>query len=103
MDLRNQIRNQILDYNLEKERAKINAENIKTNIDILSEKIDELKQERDKINNIQVVQPPTGSPYPINPEVKRNVMLAGAVGIFVMLFLAFFLEYLSRYKNREGR
>jgi uncharacterized protein involved in exopolysaccharide biosynthesis len=103
LDLRNKINNQILDYNTEMENSKNSSKNIQIQIDILSKEIEDLKQKRDKINIIQVVQPPTSSPYPINSNVKRNTMLAGAVGLFLMLILAFFIETINKYKKREPR
>lgn len=101
LDRRDRINNQIFNYTIEKERVKNLSKGIKTKIDILSQKIDGLKQKRDKIKNIQVIQPPTGSPYPINPGVKKNILLASAVGLFFMLISAFFLEYVWKHKNTE--
>jgi chromosome segregation ATPase len=57
----------------------------------------ELKEQN--IRNIHVLQPPTPNPYPINPKTKRNVALAMAMGLFISLFLAFFLEYVFKHRG----
>jgi len=38
---------------------------------------------------------------PIKPKTRLNVMLAGVVGLFLTVFLAFFVEYISKYRARE--
>jgi capsular polysaccharide biosynthesis protein len=100
VDLRNKISNQILDYNSELEKERRDSKRIQIIIDILSREIENLKQKRDKINNIQVVQPPKSSPYPIKSRAKRNVLLASTVGLFLMLILSFFLEYTGRNNKK---
>ena len=53
---------------------------------------------------IQILQPPSATILPVKQiKTKRNVLLASIVGLFLMLFVAFFLEYISKYKNREKR
>ena len=96
--LRNQIKNQILDYNLKKERAKSNIEYIKMTRDILSKKVDDLREMIDGMKTVQVIQPPTSSPDSMKSNTKIHVLLAAVVGVIFMLFLAFFLEYLLKSK-----
>ena len=62
-----------------------------------------LQFKKDSIQNIQILQPPTNSPYPIKPKKKLNVILALVTGLFLMLFLSFFLEYLSKHKSTQER
>ena len=50
---------------------------------------------------IIVVQPPTASQHPIKPNKMRNVMLATIVGLFMMVFLSFLIEYITQ--NRKKR
>jgi uncharacterized protein involved in exopolysaccharide biosynthesis len=85
------------------ERAKSDQRRAKKDIDNLSENIDNLEKKKNNIVIIKVMQPPTASSHPIKPRVKRNTILAGAVGIFLMLILAFFIESISKYKKREPR
>ncbi|MBW2202429.1 MAG: hypothetical protein JRF71_16670, partial [Deltaproteobacteria bacterium] len=64
-----------------------------------------LQFKKDNIQNIQFLQPATSSLYPIKPRKMLIIALAEVFGLLLMLFLAFFLEFVSRYKQRkiEGR
>lgn len=49
------------------------------------------------------VENPTVEPTaPVAPRKKQIVVIAAVLGAFVFLFLAFFLEYLGRMKERES-
>ncbi|MBL6967814.1 MAG: hypothetical protein ISR62_05275 [Desulfobacteraceae bacterium] len=63
--------------------------------------IESLKFKKDHIQNVQIIKPPMSSLSPIKPKTRLNVMLAGVVGLFLTVFLAFFVEYISKYKSRE--
>ena len=39
---------------------------------------------------------------PVKPRKKMNVVLSGAVGLFLGVFLAFFLEIIERIKNKKS-
>jgi chromosome segregation ATPase len=60
-----------------------------------------LKFKKNSIQNIQIFKPPQASRSPIKPKTRLNVMLAGVVGLFLTVFLSFFVEYISKYRNRE--
>jgi len=100
LDLINKINNQILDYTSEMEKEKSNAKRIQIKINILSKEIEDLKQEKNEMQSFHIVQPATSSPYPIRPRIKRDVVFAAVMGFFLMLLLTFFLEYLSKYKQK---
>jgi len=71
----------------------------------IAKKLNEKKSlqfKKDSIQNIQVLQPAQRSPYPIKPKTKLNVMLSLMVGLFLMLILAFFLEYLGKNRLRDS-
>ena len=38
----------------------------------------------------------------IEPKKKRNIILAGVVGLMMSLFLAFFIEYLGNVREKGG-
>ena len=57
-----------------------------------------LKIKRESIENVRLIQPPQSSIYPIKPKKKLNVMLAFVIGLFLSIFLAFFLEYLQKMR-----
>ena len=66
----------------------------------LAEK-ENLNIKKSNIQNIQVIQKPYSSKYPIKPKKRLNVILAVFVGIFAMIFLTVLLEYISRNKERK--
>ncbi len=57
--------------------------------------IESLKRDRDKIKGVIMKQRPTPSLLPIKYKAKRNALLAGVVGFFFSVFLAFFVEYIK--------
>ncbi len=65
------------------------------------EEIKNLEFKKNYVQNIQILQPPKSSLSPVKPKKKLNVLLAGVVGLFLTVFLAFFMEYISRHKNDE--
>lgn len=64
--------------------------------------IQSLNFEKSQIQNIQIIKSPKVSRFPIKPKIRLNVVLAAIGGLFLTLFLAFFIEYILRYKGREN-
>ena len=64
--------------------------------------IETLKNKKASIQSIQVLQSPVSKELPKVNNIKRNTILLSVVGLFVMSFLSFFLEYLNNYKNRRS-
>jgi capsular polysaccharide biosynthesis protein len=62
--------------------------------------IKNLQFKRDSIQNVQATHPPQNKPNPIKPKKMLIVLLSLVAGLFLMLFLSFLLEYLSKYKGR---
>ena len=58
----------------------------------------DLDIQKDNIQNIQIVKPPKNSPDTIKRKKKLIVVLATMVGLFMMLFISFLLEYISKNK-----
>ena len=88
--------------------TKFRIEDLKSNIRDLGtdkkyklEEIENLTFKKNSIQNIQITKAPKPSRSPIKPKTRLNVMLAGVVGLFLTVFLAFFVEYISKYKGRE--
>ena len=84
--------------------SQINHLNIRINI--LMSEVERIKSEpeilkikRQSIANIKLIQPPQSSIYPIKPKKKLNVILAFVVGLFIAIFLAFFIEYIQKMKG----
>jgi len=68
-------------------------------IEKMKSDIEMLKIKKKSIENIKLIQPPQRSIYPIKPKKKLNVILAFVIGLFVSIFLAFFIEYLQKMKG----
>jgi len=92
-------KNEISDYLMQIERQNDLIESRQNSIAIHLFKIRQIENEINGIQNIQLLKPPTGSHSPIRPRIKLNIMLAAMLGFFTILFLAFFLEYLSKQKK----
>jgi uncharacterized protein involved in exopolysaccharide biosynthesis len=61
---------------------------------------------KEKINNAEptkVINPPTISPNPIRPKPVLNIVIAGILGIFIGVFLAFFQEWWEKNKLKLKR
>jgi polysaccharide biosynthesis transport protein len=86
-------------YKTETRKAEITA--LESEQSFIAEEIKNLEFKKNYVQNIQILQPPKGSLSPIKPKKKLNVLLAGVVGLFLTVFLAFFIEYISRHKNNE--
>jgi uncharacterized protein involved in exopolysaccharide biosynthesis len=69
----------------------------------LKSEIDSLKRELSHVTGIVIKQPPTASLLPITYKAKRNALLAGVVGFFFSIFLAFFIEYLKNASKRTQK
>ena len=67
-------------------------------IETMKSNIEMVKIKKQAIENIKLIQQPQSSIYPIKPKKKLNVMLAFVVGLFVSIFLAFFMEYIQKMK-----
>jgi len=68
-------------------------------IETMKYNIETLKIKKESIESIRLIQPPQYSIYPIKPKKKLNVILAFVIGLFVSIFLAFFIEYLQKMKS----
>ena len=93
------IKNDIkLDPSLQQNLYNIRKEIVKTTKDI-----ETLEKEKSNIQNIQIIQPPISTELPKSNKTKLKVILSSVLGLFVMLLLSFFLEYLKNYKRRADR
>jgi len=99
LQLSNRYQDEINNYKQKKENE---LQKIEKSENEIAKKLNEMKNlqfQKDNIQNIQILQPAISSPYPIKPKTKLNVILALVAGLFLMLFLSFFLEYLSKHKK----
>ena len=87
---------------LEKAKGDSRAMSIlKPDLYAIEKQIETLTKEKNNIKTIQILQSPTPTQLPPKTiKTKRNVILASVVGLFMMVFLAFFIEYIKKYKDR---
>ncbi len=103
LQLYNRYQDEINNYKRQKENE---LQKIEKSGNEIAKKLNEKKNlqfKKDSIQNIQVLQTAQSSPYPIKPKKVRNVILSLLTGLFLMLFLSFFLEYLSKHKWTQER
>ena len=92
----------INEFNSQKEGENVALEEIQNKIQGAIENIENLEFKKNSIQNIQFIQSPIANPFPVKPRKKLNVALATIVGLFTMLLLSFFLEYISGHKRRKN-
>ena len=71
------------------------TEGLQFEIDNIKGQIRVLTSEKENISNIKVIQNPEVSSAPIKSKKKQIVLLSVIVGLFFMIFLAFFIEYIK--------
>jgi len=69
---------------------------LNSQISLYKKEIADLEKEKIIKQAIIVAQPPAASQHPIKPKKKLIVILATMVGLFMTLFLSFFIEYISK-------
>ena len=106
--MENKIKDLVAQIATLKELTKYKAETLREEIAAFESAksfiIDEMKNlefKKNYVQNIQILQPPKSSISPIKPKKKLNVLLAGVIGLFLTVFLAFFIEYISRHQKNE--
>jgi len=102
ISLENSYRQEIDNCATRKEDEKFELKELNRQLGQLLEEIKGLEFKKNGVQNIEILQPPIGGPHPIKPKIKLNVMLATTVGLFLMLFLAFFVEYIQRHRADPG-
>ena len=95
--------NTLLDYasivekiaDLKRRQSQVNSA-----ISYYKKKMADLENEKPSKQAIIVAKPPTASQHPIKPNKRRNVMLATIAGLFMMVFLSFFTEYITQNRKK---
>ena len=98
LELQNSYRQQLTDYITRRVKEEARADELKGELNRLLEEVKGLESKKQNVRNMEILQSPSSSPYPVKPKMKLNVMLATITGLLVMLFLAFFLEYVQKHR-----
>ncbi|MBU4463704.1 MAG: hypothetical protein KKB05_07180, partial [Proteobacteria bacterium] len=86
----------IYDIKTEIEKIKLQKiEGLQIKINDINAQINSLISEKGNISNIKVIQNPEVSSAPVKSKKKQIVLLSVVVGLFFMIFLAFFIEYIK--------
>jgi len=72
----------------------------KQEIENLYLQINSLKRSLGDIQPTKIVKIPTISEKPIKPKILLNIIIAGVLGIFIGIFLAFFQEWWKKNKGK---
>jgi len=72
-------------------QIKINA--LSTNKDNLEIEVNKLNKEIAQIEPTRIIKPASVSSFPVKPRLKLNLAVAGVLGLFVGIFLAFAKEW----------
>ncbi|GAH72473.1 unnamed protein product, partial [marine sediment metagenome] len=65
----------------------------------LIDRISSLKVDLMNYKGFEVITPAITSNAPIKPNKKLNILIAGVLGLFVGIFVAFFLEFWQKGKS----
>jgi capsular polysaccharide biosynthesis protein len=101
LQLANDYKDEINNYKLEKETELQKNSKHEIELQRLLAAIDNLEFKKNNILNIQIIREPTSSVFPVKPKKKLNVVLAKVAGLFLMVFLSFFLEYISKNRKQQ--
>jgi len=74
----------------------VKLDDLPIKIQSYKENIVSLQGKLEKISEIEVIDPPHSSYYPIKPKKKFNIVIAMILGLMIFTFVAFFQEYLSK-------
>ena len=102
LQLANDYKNEIKDLKLTKEIELQKISELENEFQKRQAETENLKIKKSNIQNIQIIQKPYSSKYPVKPKKMLNVILAVFAGIFSMIFLAFLLEYIAKNKMQKA-
>jgi chromosome segregation ATPase len=91
----NQMNDQIYNFREKEEKARREVKSLEEDIDTAKAEITALNASKGLISNIKVIQEPEVSLHPVKPKKTLIVLLSVIVGLFFMIFLAFFIEYIK--------
>jgi len=86
---------------IQEENINLEIENKEEKIKQLENEIDNLNERKGRIDYAQLIKEPTSSLFPVAPKKKRNVFIAGILGLMIFTVLAFFTDYLEKQKIKS--
>ena len=101
LELANTLKNEINNFEIKREEEILNLKKSKNEILKITEEMKNIEFKKDSIQNIQILQSPTSSLYPIEPRITLNIILASISGLIITLFLSFLIEYILKSKRSQ--
>jgi capsular polysaccharide biosynthesis protein len=98
LQLANVFKDEINTLKLNRETVRQKISTLKSELQRKLAEIDSLEFKKNSIQNIQIMQKPYSSKYPVKPKKIKIVILAFFFGMFLMVLLSFFLEFISKNK-----
>ncbi|MFX0133226.1 MAG: hypothetical protein ACFFDN_06235, partial [Candidatus Hodarchaeota archaeon] len=86
---------------IEEEDITLGIENREEKIKQLENDIDNLNERKGRIDHTQLIKEPTSSLYPVSPKNILNILITSIIGLFIFTMLAFFLEYVEKEKAKN--
>jgi len=83
------------------EKCKNDVDKISNPMENIKKQIELLTERKLRIDFAQLIKDPTPSLAPVLPKKRKNVMMAGLFALIVFVFLAFFLDYLKKWKLEQ--
>ncbi|MBL7156561.1 MAG: hypothetical protein ISS92_00215 [Candidatus Omnitrophica bacterium] len=84
---------QLMSLKSRKENLLNEIECLNKDIENLKTQIDTIGLQKNQIQNIKFVQKPQALPFPVRPKKMKNIAVAGILGLFLGVFIAFFREF----------
>lgn len=84
----------------DEEDLRITMNSLEASIDDYRLNIDSLEASLSNVRDTDIVKEPTISEEPIGPDIIANTLIAGIIGLFFAIFLAFLLDWLAKNRQR---
>ena len=97
----NQLCSQLENIKAEEKDIILDIKNLKKEMEQEKSGLERLKTTKNLISNVRMVQKPEVSFNPVAPKKKLNIAIAGVLGLFLGILLAFFQEYWEGSQNRK--
>ena len=94
----NQLNYQLNELKSKEDKMSAEVARLKKDMNDINTEIYRLNIKKSYIGHVKLIGKPEASTYPIKPNKELNIALAGVVGFMLAVFIAFFAEYIKKYK-----
>jgi len=100
LEYHNTLNELLSEKKIEEENINLEIENKEERIKQLENDIDNLNERKGRIDYAQLIKEPTSSLFPISPKKLLIVFIACMLGLIIFTILSFLLEYLEKQRVR---